>query len=77
MPQMPSFMAGTGYDAPDMYGAGRDNHSAQMNAFNARQKKSAAMTSGLFSLAGAALGGPMGAMVGKSIGGMVGGGSGE
>lgn len=73
MPQMPSFMAGTGYAAPNMEGAGRATHAAQMNAFNARQQRSAALMSGLFGLGGAALGGPMGGMIGKSIGGMFGG----
>ena len=70
MPQMPSFMAGTGYNAADMAGAGQQQYQAQMNAFNANQARNAGLTSGLFGLAGSALGGPMGGMIGSQVGGL-------
>jgi hypothetical protein len=73
MPQMPSFMAGTGYSAADMAGAGQQQYQAQMNAFNANQARNAGVTSGLFGLAGSALGGPLGGKAGSFIGGLLGG----
>lgn len=68
MPQMPSFMGGTGYAAADMYGAGSDQYKAGMDQYNAQQAKSAGIMKGLMGLGGAALGGPM-----FGLGGMFGG----
>ena len=65
MPQMPSFMSGTGYNAADMYGAGKDQYGAQMNNYNAQQARSGGLMSGLFGLAGSALGGPAGSLGSK------------
>jgi hypothetical protein len=72
MPQMPSFMAGTGYNAADMQGAGQRQYDAQMDAFNASQAQSGNFMSGLFGLGGSVLSGPAGSLGGK-IGAKVGG----
>lgn len=64
-PQMPSFMGGTGYQGPDMYGAAKDSYSAAMDRYNADQASGAGLTSGLFGLAGSAIGGPFGGQLGK------------
>jgi hypothetical protein len=72
MPQMPSFMAGTGAPAADMAGAGQQQYNAAMNAFNANQARNAGLTSGLFGLGGAALGGPLGGKAGTFLGGLFG-----
>lgn len=61
----------------DYSGAGQNQYQAQMNAYNAKQKARAGFTSGLFGLAGSALGGPMGGMIGNAVGGMFGGGGGS
>lgn len=70
MPQMPNFMGGTGFNAANMYGAGKDQYGAAMDAYNAQQAKSGGITKGLFGLAGSALGGPIGGMIGKGVAGM-------
>jgi hypothetical protein len=57
MPQMPSFMGGTGYQAADMAGAADKQFQAKMDAYNAKQAQRGGLTSGLFGLAGSALGG--------------------
>jgi hypothetical protein len=55
MPQMPSFMAGTGYNAANIYGAGQDQYGAQVNATNAANANTSNTTSGLMKLGGTAL----------------------
>ena len=54
--------------APDMLGATAAGYNAQLGAFNASQASGNNMMSGLFSLGGAALGGPMGGQLGGFIG---------
>jgi len=44
-----------------------------MQRYNMQQQGANALTSGLFGLGGAALGGPLGGMAGKSLGGLFGG----
>jgi hypothetical protein len=73
MPQMPSFMGGTGAPAADMMGAGQQQYGAAMNAYNAQQAQNAGLMSGLFGLGGAALGGPLGGKAGTFLGGLFGG----
>lgn len=68
-PNMPSFMSGTGYNAADIYGAGKDQYGAAMNQYNAAQARKGGMMSGLMGLAGTALGGPLGGMLGNALGG--------
>lgn len=68
MPQMPSFMAGSGYNAANVAGAGQQQYGAAMDAYNANQAQSAGVTSGLFGLAGSALGGPLGGSLGSILG---------
>lgn len=53
--------------AQAQYGAGMNNYNATLNANAADAASGNAMMSGLFSLGGAALGGPMGGMIGKRI----------
>jgi hypothetical protein len=65
MPQMPSFMGGTGFSAANQMGAAKDSYQAAMDAFNADQAQSGGMMSGLFGLGGAMLGGPQGSMGAK------------
>ena len=69
MPTMPNFMSGTGYQAEDQMGAAKDQYSAAMDAYNAQQARSGGIMSGLFGLAGSALGGPLGGILGKKLGG--------
>jgi hypothetical protein len=59
-PTMPSFMAGTGYNAADMSGAAQNQFQAAMDQYNASQAKKGGMMSGLMGLGGAILGGPVG-----------------
>jgi hypothetical protein len=54
--------------APDMLGATAAGYNAQLGAFNASQASGNNMMSGLFSLGGSALGGPMGGQLGGFIG---------
>lgn len=56
---------------PDLLGAAQANYNAQMGQYNAAQAGNNALMSGLFSLGGAALGGPAGAQVGGYLGGMM------
>lgn len=65
MPQMPNFMGGTGYDAANPYGAAKDQYSAAMDAYNAKQAQKGGLMKGLFGLGGAALGSPW---VGTALG---------
>ncbi len=71
-PNMPSFMAGTGYSADDQYGAAKDQYGAAMGGYNAGQARGNSLMSGLFGLGGAALGGPLGAKAGSFLGGLLG-----
>jgi hypothetical protein len=70
-PTMPSFMAGTGYDAPDMMGAASKGYQAQMDAYNAKQKAAGGLMSGIGGIAGSFFG-PIGTAVGSKLGGMIG-----
>lgn len=69
MPQMPSFMGGTGYSAANLYGAGKDQYAAASDAYNAQQAQSGNMMSGLMGLGGAVLGGPATSLAGKWLSG--------
>jgi hypothetical protein len=55
----------------DLLGAAQGNYNAQMGQYNAAQGGNNALMSGLFSLGGAALGGPMGGQIGGYLGGMM------
>jgi len=66
-PQMPSFMGGTNFNPADMYGAGKDQYSAQMDAYNAQQAQQGGLMKGLFGLGGSALGGQFGGMLGGKL----------
>lgn len=59
--------SGVSWQAPNMYGAAQDTYNAQLAKSNASKAQQSGMLGGLFSLGGAALGGPMGAYLGKSI----------
>ena len=66
-PSMPSFaLAGPG-QAADLMGAGKATYDGQLGMYNANQARSNSMMSGLFGLAGSALGGPMGGMLGTKL----------
>jgi len=52
-------------------GATSAGYNAQLGQFNANQAGSNNMMSGLFSLGGAALGGPLGAKAGGFLGGLM------
>ena len=58
-PQMPSFMGGTGYNAADIYGAGKDTYQAQVDAVNAKNAQTAGITKGLMGMGGSWLGAGM------------------
>ncbi len=55
MPNMPSFMAGTGYNAADMQGAAKDQYQAALDADNAKKAGLGGLMGGIGSLAGTAL----------------------
>lgn len=66
-PQFQGFQGAGLYQTPDMMGAAQSGYQAQLDAFNARQASRNSFTGGLFSLGGAALGGPMGGMIGGGV----------
>jgi len=51
-PNMPGFMAGTGYNAADIYGAGKDQYGQAVDATNASNASKAGTAKGLMGLAG-------------------------
>jgi hypothetical protein len=73
MPQFQGYQGANVAAAPIMAGAQAQDQAA-MQRYNAAQTGANSLTSGLFGLAGSALGGPMGGMVGRGIGGLFGGG---
>ena len=64
-PTMPSFVQAGTSNAPDYMGAAGNQYQAAMDQYNARQSKRGGLMSGLFGLAGSALGGPLGGSLGK------------
>jgi hypothetical protein len=56
----------------DYSGAGKDQYQAQLDAYNAKQKRSSNSMGGLFSLGGMALGGMYGGPAGAAMGGQMG-----
>lgn len=68
--QMPQFQgySGQNIEASPIFQAGQAQYQSAMDAYNAKQAGSNALMSGLFGVAGSALGGPMGGMIGKKIG---------
>lgn len=75
-PSFENYNQATGYGAADIYGASQNQYQAAMNNYNASQARKGGLMSGLFGLAGAALGGPLGGMAGNALGGLFGGGGG-
>jgi hypothetical protein len=67
MPQFDNFSAAGQTRAPDMYGAATDQYGAQVNQANARAASRNGLVSGLFGLAGSALGGPAGGALARRI----------
>lgn len=66
-PSMPSFVqAGTSSGADHM-GAASAQYQAAMDQYNAKQSKKGGFMSGLFGLAGSAIGGPAGSFGGKAL----------
>lgn len=63
MQQMPGFMAATGYSGPNLYGAARDQYTANLNSANANNAATSDLMGGLFGLGGAALGAPAGGLL--------------
>lgn len=60
----------TSWQPANVYGAAKDQYGAQLANANAAKAQQSGLLSGLFSLGGAALGGPMGGMIGNKIGSM-------
>ena len=67
MPQFDNFALSGGADPTDVYGAATDQYGAEVNQANARAAARNSMVSGLFGLAGSALGGPAGGMLARRI----------
>lgn len=72
-PQFQGFNVAGNAAGPDFLGAANSQYQAALGAANAKNAGTAGLTSGLFGLAGSALGGPaggfMGGLLGKAIGG--------
>lgn len=66
-PQFGSYAQQTTTAGPDYMGAAQAGYGAQMDAYNSQQAQSGGLMKGLFSLGGAALGGPLGGMLAAKI----------
>jgi hypothetical protein len=69
MPQFPSFASAQAGQAPNYMGAMQGQYGADLNAYNAQAGQSGNLMSGLFGIAGSALGGPLGGALGRWMGG--------
>ena len=67
MPSMPGFSQSQRAGSVDYSGAANDQYNASLDAYNARQAGTQGIFSGLGSIGGAALGGPMGGWMGSKL----------